>query len=254
MNTANEISERPWGKYHKFHQEPGVWVKRVEVNPNARLSLQKHQHRSEKWIVVAGSGTATVNELEIQVFPGSVVDVPLGSVHRIANTGQDLLVFIEVACGEILTGDDITRIEDDYARHKVEFLKNYKRTDFRLKENFPIIWSYEGPTFEKIYGDGIVLNISLSGMQIITNGLRRPPDDRVILIETILGEKLPLGPKKARVSWVEHAHKDNRDCFKCGLKFIEDLNADQKFKDWIDKKINELFQTGDIKTLKDYLD
>ncbi len=116
MQTANEISQRPWGQYHKFHQEPGVWVKRVEVNPTARLSLQKHQHRSEKWIVVAGRGLAIVDNIEIPVEPGVVVDIPLGAVHRIGNTGSELLVFIEVACGKQLTEEDIIRIQDDYAR------------------------------------------------------------------------------------------------------------------------------------------
>ena len=116
MNTISEISQRPWGKYHKFHQEPGVWVKRVEVNPNARLSLQKHQYRSEKWIIVAGSGVAHVNGDDIPVNFGVVVDIPLGAIHRIANTGKDQLVFIEVACGEQLTEEDIIRIQDDYAR------------------------------------------------------------------------------------------------------------------------------------------
>lgn len=116
MNTANEISTRPWGKYHKFHQEPGVWVKRVEVNPKSRLSLQKHQHRSEKWIVVAGEGIAVVNDKDIPVKPGVVVDIPLGAVHRMANTGEVHLVFIEVACGNTLTEEDIIRIQDDYAR------------------------------------------------------------------------------------------------------------------------------------------
>lgn len=113
---TNEISNRPWGKYHKFHQEPGVWVKRVEVNPNARLSLQKHTHRSEKWIIVAGSGVASVDGKEIPVSFNTVVDIPLGAVHRIANTGQEPLVFIEVACGKYLGEDDIIRIQDDYQR------------------------------------------------------------------------------------------------------------------------------------------
>ena len=116
MNTANEISKRPWGQYHKFHQEPGVWVKRVEVNPQSRLSLQKHQHRSEKWIIVAGQGLAIVDAQEIPVKPGVVVDIPLGAVHRIGNTGEDHLVFIEVACGKYLAEDDIIRIQDDYSR------------------------------------------------------------------------------------------------------------------------------------------
>jgi mannose-6-phosphate isomerase-like protein (cupin superfamily) len=115
-NTVNEVSQRPWGNYHKFHQEPGVWVKRVEVNPGCRLSLQKHQHRSEKWIVVAGKGMATVDNLTIPVQNCVVVDVPLGAVHRIANTGTEKLVFIEVACGEYLAEDDIIRLQDDYER------------------------------------------------------------------------------------------------------------------------------------------
>ena len=114
--SMDEKSERPWGKYHKFHQEPGVWVKRVEVNPQCRLSLQKHQHRSEKWIVVAGVGLAIVDKQQIPVSAGVVVDVPLGAVHRISNTGTAHLVFIEVACGGYLAEDDIICIEDDYAR------------------------------------------------------------------------------------------------------------------------------------------
>ncbi len=108
--------ERPWGNYIKFYQEDGVWVKRVEVNPGARLSLQKHFKRSEKWVVVSGRGVAIVNDNEIPIEPGVVVDVPLEAVHRIGNTGQEPLVFIEVATGEYLGEDDILRIQDDFNR------------------------------------------------------------------------------------------------------------------------------------------
>ncbi len=111
-----EKSQRPWGHYHKFHQEPGVWVKRIEVNPQGRLSLQKHAHRSEKWIVVKGRGLAIVNGTEIQVAPGSVVDVPLVAAHRISNPHKEPLVFIEVASGQQLSEDDIIRLQDDYSR------------------------------------------------------------------------------------------------------------------------------------------
>ncbi len=114
----NEQSVRPWGKYEKFYQENGVWVKRVEVNPQARLSLQKHQHRSEKWVFVHGIGLAIVDDKKILVSPGTVVDIPLGAVHRIGNTGNDPLVFIEVATGQVLTEEDIIRLQDDYARDK----------------------------------------------------------------------------------------------------------------------------------------
>ncbi len=116
-NLSNEnFSQRPWGNYQKLFQEPGVWVKRVEVNPAGRLSLQKHSQRSEKWIIVQGEGLAIVDSQEIPVKPGVVIDVPLGAVHRIGNTGKDALVFIEIACGSYLAEDDIIRLQDDYKR------------------------------------------------------------------------------------------------------------------------------------------
>ena len=111
-----EKATRPWGGYEKFYQEHGVWVKRVEVNPKSRLSLQKHQHRSEKWIFVQGQGLAIVDNKEILVGPGSVVEVPLGAVHRVGNISDKPLVFIEVAIGSILIEEDIIRIQDDYQR------------------------------------------------------------------------------------------------------------------------------------------
>lgn len=113
---AVSFVQRPWGNYRKLFQEQGVWVKRVEVNPGARLSLQKHEHRSEKWIFVAGTGIAIVDDNEIPVKSGSVVDVPLGAVHRIGNTGKVALVMIEVACGDYLSEKDIIRLQDDYHR------------------------------------------------------------------------------------------------------------------------------------------
>ena len=112
-----EKANRPWGTYEKFYQENGVWVKRVEVKPNCRLSLQKHQHRSEKWVFVHGQGLAIVNDKQIPVMPGSVVDIPLGAIHRIGNTGTENLVFIEVATGQVLTEEDITRLQDDFDRN-----------------------------------------------------------------------------------------------------------------------------------------
>jgi mannose-6-phosphate isomerase-like protein (cupin superfamily) len=111
-----EKTTRPWGMYEKFYQENGVWVKRVEVKPDCRLSLQKHSFRSEKWVFVHGQGLATVDNKNIEVAPGSVVDIPLGAIHRIANTGKELLVFIEVATGKVLTEEDIVRLQDDYQR------------------------------------------------------------------------------------------------------------------------------------------
>jgi mannose-6-phosphate isomerase-like protein (cupin superfamily) len=114
--TENKAVVRPWGKYKKIFQEAGVWVKRVEVDPGQRLSLQKHHHRSEKWIIVSGQGLVTVNELTVTVTDGSIVDIPVRVLHRMSNLSNKPLVFIEVACGDDLTEEDIVRLQDDYAR------------------------------------------------------------------------------------------------------------------------------------------
>ena len=113
--------ERPWGHYIKLFEEAGVWVKRVEVNPGGRLSLQTHAHRSEKWNIVSGKGLVLLNGKEIPVSAGAVVDVPCGAAHRIGNIGSTPLILIEVAVvanGGTLSEDDITRIEDDYHREE----------------------------------------------------------------------------------------------------------------------------------------
>ena len=107
---------KPWGSYEIVHAEPGVQVKRIEVNSKCRLSLQKHARRAEKWTVVKGSGVAVVNGKEIPVAVGHVIDVPVGVVHRMWNTGSGTLIFIEVQLGDYLGEDDITRLEDDYKR------------------------------------------------------------------------------------------------------------------------------------------
>ncbi len=116
---ADPLTIRPWGNYIKLFQESGVWVKRVEVNPGGRLSLQKHAYRSEKWNIVRGQGYAVLNGRRKVVSAGSVLNVPVGAIHRIANTGKKSLVFIEVAVaanGGELSEKDIIRLEDDYAR------------------------------------------------------------------------------------------------------------------------------------------
>ena len=108
--------ERPWGKYEIPCEEAGTKTKRIEVYPGKRFSLQKHQRRAEKWIVMAGKGTATVGTREFSVGPGSFIDVPCGEIHRMHNTGDKPLVFIEVQFGDYLGEDDIVRFEDDFGR------------------------------------------------------------------------------------------------------------------------------------------
>ena len=108
--------ERPWGRYEVLAAEKGTQVKRIEVHPGKRFSLQKHQKRAEKWIILTGRGTATVCGRQREVGPGDFVEIPRGEVHRLHNTGPAPLVFIEVQFGDYLGEDDIQRLEDDFGR------------------------------------------------------------------------------------------------------------------------------------------
>lgn len=91
-------------------------VKRIVVLPGKRLSLQVHRFRSEHWFVVDGVGAVTVGETIAAIGPGDSVDIPVGTAHRVENTGSGNLVFIEVQHGESFGEDDIVRLEDDYGR------------------------------------------------------------------------------------------------------------------------------------------
>ena len=112
----SDHDERPWGKYKVIAAEKGTQVKRIEIYPGKRFSLQKHQKRIEKWIVMAGRGMVTVGSRQWEVGPGSFIEVPCGEIHRMHNTGSAPLVLIEVQFGEYLGEDDITRLEDDFGR------------------------------------------------------------------------------------------------------------------------------------------
>jgi mannose-6-phosphate isomerase len=91
-------------------------VKRIEVRPGSRLSYQQHSRRAEHWFFVAGSGTVVLDGVDIAVAPGSAVDIPIETPHRIENPGDETLVFIEVQHGTYFGEDDIVRLEDDYGR------------------------------------------------------------------------------------------------------------------------------------------
>jgi mannose-6-phosphate isomerase-like protein (cupin superfamily) len=111
-----DTDQRPWGGYQVLLKEPGFQVKRIEVKPKLRFSLQKHNQRSEKWIVTSGEGIATLDDRQVPVRRGSVIEVGLGQVHRMQNTGDLPLVLIEVQLGDYLGEDDIVRFEDDFSR------------------------------------------------------------------------------------------------------------------------------------------
>lgn len=116
MDNKKDYEERPWGNYEVLKRETGLWVKRIEVKPWERLSLQKHAKRSETWVVAKGNGNVRVGNNESDVKSGTVVRVPTGELHRMTNNGGVPLVFIEIAFGDYLEEDDIIRIEDDYNR------------------------------------------------------------------------------------------------------------------------------------------
>jgi mannose-1-phosphate guanylyltransferase/mannose-6-phosphate isomerase len=107
---------RPWGFYQTADLGARYQVKRICVNPGARLSLQKHFHRSEHWVVVRGAAEVTVGEEVRLVHENESVYVPIGSVHRLANPGKIPLELIEVQVGSYLGEDDILRLEDVYRR------------------------------------------------------------------------------------------------------------------------------------------
>jgi mannose-1-phosphate guanylyltransferase/mannose-6-phosphate isomerase len=121
-NVAPEVTEshlkvhRPWGSYQSIDTGDRHQVKRIVVKPGGRLSLQKHHHRSEHWIVVRGAARVTVNELVKIVHENESIYIPIGAIHRLENPGKILLELIEVQTGSYLGEDDIIRIEDDYQR------------------------------------------------------------------------------------------------------------------------------------------
>lgn len=107
---------RPWGSYTVLEQESGYKMKRITVNPGASLSLQSHQHRSEHWIVVAGTATVSRDSEIITVAKNESTYIPIGVKHRLANQGKIPLQMIEVQVGDYLQEDDIQRFEDHYGR------------------------------------------------------------------------------------------------------------------------------------------
>ncbi|MEW6585348.1 MAG: mannose-1-phosphate guanylyltransferase/mannose-6-phosphate isomerase [Nitrospirota bacterium] len=109
---------RPWGSYTILEEGPRYKIKRIVVNPGARLSLQMHYHRSEHWVVVKGAARVTIGELEKHVHENESVYVPKSTIHRLENPGKVPLEIIEVQNGEYVGEDDIVRTDDVYGRQK----------------------------------------------------------------------------------------------------------------------------------------
>jgi len=118
---AREIVEsrsslRPWGSWTLLTKGAGFQVKTIEVAPGQRLSLQSHEHRSEHWVVVEGRGRITRGHEVFDIGPNESAYIPRGFTHRLENPGTEVLRIVEIAVGDYLGEDDITRFEDDWAR------------------------------------------------------------------------------------------------------------------------------------------
>ncbi len=116
MTVGVDFETRPWGGYEVLSDAPTHKVKRLTVEPGQRLSYQRHSQRAEHWFVVGGAGVVTIDGEPHPVAAGSAIDIPVGAAHRIASTGAEPLVFVEVQHGTYFGEDDIERLDDDYGR------------------------------------------------------------------------------------------------------------------------------------------
>jgi mannose-1-phosphate guanylyltransferase/mannose-6-phosphate isomerase len=107
---------RPWGYYQGIDSGARYQVKRIVVKPGGKLSLQKHFHRAEHWVVVKGTAEVTVDGKVSAVHENESVYIPIGGVHRLANPGKIPLELVEVQVGSYLGEDDIVRMDDVYGR------------------------------------------------------------------------------------------------------------------------------------------
>ena len=116
LHNIHLSAHRPWGTYTILEDTPGYKIKRIEVKPGKRLSLQKHFHRNEHWIVVSGTATVTVGNETRYVRPNESTYIKMGELHRLENEGKIPVVLIEAQVGEYTGEDDIVRVDDDFKR------------------------------------------------------------------------------------------------------------------------------------------
>jgi len=116
LHNIHLTAHRPWGNYTILEDDEKYKIKKIIVKAGKRLSLQKHQHRSEHWTVVSGTAIVTLGKEEIAVRANESIYIPMGEIHRLENAGKLDLVIIETQIGDYLGEDDIIRLEDDYKR------------------------------------------------------------------------------------------------------------------------------------------
>jgi len=116
LAEIHRLAHRPWGTYEVLQDSDKYKVKRIVVKPGCKLSLQKHFHRNEHWIVVSGTAAVMVDKEVFLVRPNESTYIQMGKLHRLENQGKIDLVMIEVQVGEYTGEDDIVRVEDIYNR------------------------------------------------------------------------------------------------------------------------------------------
>lgn len=116
LTEIHLTAHRPWGTYTVLEEGPNFKIKRIVVNPGAKLSMQMHKHRAEHWVVVSGEATITNNEIEFTLQENQSTYISKTHKHRLENKGKEPLAIIEVQCGDYVGEDDIVRFDDQYGR------------------------------------------------------------------------------------------------------------------------------------------
>lgn len=116
LTQFHQITHRPWGTYQVLLETPTYKIKQICVKPQKRLSLQKHLHRNEHWIVASGTASITLENSTFTLEHNQSTYIPMGKLHRLANLTQEDLIVIEIQMGSYLGEDDIIRVEDDFSR------------------------------------------------------------------------------------------------------------------------------------------
>ena len=114
--AVGQRDARPWGEWMVIDVGAGFVVKRITVRPGGRLSLQRHRHRAEQWVVVAGVALVTRGDAVFTLANGEAARIAPGETHRVENQGTHDVVFIEVQTGSLLSEDDIEWLDDQYGR------------------------------------------------------------------------------------------------------------------------------------------
>ena len=116
LTEIHQTVYRPWGSYTVLEESTNFKIKRIVVNPGAKLSMQMHKHRAEHWVVVSGVATITNNEIEFTLNENQSTYISKTHKHRLENKGSEPLAIIEVQCGDYVGEDDIIRFDDKYGR------------------------------------------------------------------------------------------------------------------------------------------